>query len=187
LRKTAKFSLEIALLADGVPPGQVYKLLSTPQGRDRAFKKLDEIKPHVQWWEAGSQPPQWLASGDVVMTSAYNGRISAKIKEGANFKIVWNGQCYALDSWVIVKGSPNIDEAYEFIKFASRPENQKVLSITIPYGPTNVAAVKQVDPKIVPELPTAPENLKNSLAIDTQFWVEYGEDLDERFNAWAAK
>ena len=98
LRKNAKPSLEIALLADGVPASDVYKVLSSEAGVQRAFKKLDELKPHLQWWEAGAQPPQWLASGDVIMTSAYNGRISAAIKEGRNFKIVWTGQNYAVDS-----------------------------------------------------------------------------------------
>jgi putative spermidine/putrescine transport system substrate-binding protein len=187
LRKTAKITLEFALLADGVPHDKVYEVLGTPEGVDRAFAKLDELKPHIQWWEAGSQPPQWLASGDVVMTAAYNGRISAANKEGRNFKIVWDGQVYALDSWVIVKGSPNADQAYDFLKFAGLPEHQKDLANTIPYGVTNVASIGQIDPKVAPDLPTAPDNLKTAVATDIPFWVENGEALDERFNAWAAQ
>ncbi len=186
LRKNVKPSLEIALLADGVPAADVYKVLSTEAGIKRAFAKLDELKPHLQWWEAGAQPPQWLAAGDVVMTSAYNGRISAAIKEGRNFKIAWHGQNYAVDSWVIVKGSPNIDLAYDFIKFASLPENQAVLSQTIPYGPTHVKAVAAVDPKVAPDLPTFPANLVGSVATDAGWWVEHMEELSERFNVWAA-
>lgn len=187
LRKSAKLTMEFALLADGVAPGDVYKVLATKAGVERAFKKLDEIKPHIQWWEAGSQPPQWLASGDVVMSSAYNGRITAANKEGRNFKIAWDGQVYAVDSWVIIKGSPNKALAYDFIKFASQPGNQKNLSNAIPYGPTHVKAVEQVDPKVVPDLPTNPTNMKRAVATNVQFWVEHGEDLDQRFNAWAAK
>jgi putative spermidine/putrescine transport system substrate-binding protein len=187
LRKNAKPSLEIALLADGVAPADVYKVLSSEAGVKRAFKKLDEIKPYMQWWEAGAQPPQWLAAGDVVMTSAYNGRISAAIKEGRNFKIAWTGQNYAVDSWVIVKGSPNLDLAYDFIKFASQPENQAVLSEAIPYGPTNVKAVAAVDPKIAPDLPTYPANLEGAIATDADWWVDHIEELSERFNVWAAQ
>jgi putative spermidine/putrescine transport system substrate-binding protein len=187
LRKGAKFTLEIALMADGVPPEDVYDLLATPEGVDRAFRKLDTIKPHLQWWEAGAQPPEWLAAGDVIMTSAYNGRITAANKEGKNFKIVWNNQNYALDSWVVVKGSPNRDLAMQFIAFASRPENQKNLAPIIPYGPTHVKAVEQTDPKVVPDLPTAKENLKTALVNDTEFWVNYEEELNERFAAWAAQ
>ncbi len=187
LRKSAKPALETALLADGVPAADIYKVLSTSAGIDRAFKKLDEIKPHVQWWEAGAQPPQWLAAGDVVMTSAYNGRISAAVKEGRNFKIVWNGQLYALDSWIIVKGSPNIDLAYEFINLAGKPENQAMLADTIPYGPTHVKAVASVDPKVAPNLPTFPANLKGSVAMNIEWWVEHQAELNERFNVWASK
>ena len=187
LRKGAKFTMEIALLADGVTPADLYKTLGTPAGVDRAFKKLDQLKGNIQWWEAGAQPPQWLASGDVVMTSAYNGRIAAANKEGKNFKIVWNGQVYAIDSWAIPVGSPNLSQAYNFIKFVSQPEYQKDLPTYITYGPTHVKAVAQVPANIAVNLPTAPDNLKNSVANNTEFWVEHGVDLDERFNAWAAR
>ncbi len=50
LRKGAKYTLEFALMADGVPKEKVYDVLSTPEGVDRAFKKLDELKPYIVWW-----------------------------------------------------------------------------------------------------------------------------------------
>ena len=187
LRKGAKFTLEFALLADGVAPADVYKVLGTKAGVERAFKKLDQIKGDIQWWEAGAQPPQLLASGDVVMSSVYNGRIAAAQKEGKNLKLVWNGSIYDVDSWAIPKGTPKRDEAYKFIKFASQPENQQVFAGEIPYGPTHMKGIAGMDPKIAAELPTAPENLKGALASNTEFWVENGEDLEQRFNAWAAR
>lgn len=187
MRKGAKFTLEFALLADGVKNEDVYKVLATKAGVDRAFKKLDQLKADIQWWEAGAQPPQLLAAGDVVMSSAYNGRIAAAQKEGKNLKVVWNGGVYDVDSWAITKGSPNKAEAYKFIAFASKPENQKVYSGEIPYGPTNTKAIPLIDPKLAADLPTAPANLKAGLASNTEFWVEHGEDLEQKFNAWAAK
>jgi putative spermidine/putrescine transport system substrate-binding protein len=187
LRRGAKFNLEIALMADGVPADQVYELLATDEGVERAFNKLDELKPHMQWWEAGAQPPEWLASGDVVMSSAYNGRITAAQKEGQPFKIAWDGQVYAIDSWVIVRGSPKMDDAVEFIRYASQPENQARLPKAIPYGPTHVAAIEEVPEEVRPDLPTAPRNLKNALRNDTEFWIDREESLDERFNSWIAQ
>lgn len=80
LRQGAKTTLEIALMADGVAPADVYKVLGTDAGIDRAFKKLDTIKNDIVWWKAGAQPPQLLASGEVAMTSVYNGRIDAANK-----------------------------------------------------------------------------------------------------------
>lgn len=89
---------------------EVYDVLSTPEGVDRAFKKLDELKPNIVWWEAGAQPLQLLASDEVVMASAYNGRITGiNRSEGKNFKVVWPGSIYAVDSWVILKDAENKD------------------------------------------------------------------------------
>ena len=77
IRNGAKWNLEIALIADGVSSSDVYKVLRTPEGVERAFKKLDTIKGDLVFWKSGAQPPQMLAAGDVVMTTAYNGRITA--------------------------------------------------------------------------------------------------------------
>lgn len=187
LRKGAKFTLEIALLADGVKPADVYTVLSTKEGVERAFAKLDQIKPNLQWWEAGAQPPQMLAAGDLVMSSAYNGRIATAQKEGKNLKIVWNGSIYDADHWAIPTGTPKQALAYKFIAFASSPGPQKVYSSEIAYGPTNLKAVEALDPKRLADLPTAPKNLEGAVASNTQFWVEHGEELEQRFNAWAAK
>ncbi|WP_192458282.1 ABC transporter substrate-binding protein [Musicola keenii] len=187
LRKSAKFTLEIALLADGVKREDVYKVLSTPEGVNRAFKKLDQIKPSIQWWESGAQPLQWLVSGDVVMTSAYNGRVTAAQKEGHAFNIVWRDSLYDLDSWAIVKGTKHKALAEQFIAFANKPENQRVFAETIPYGPTNKGAMLKLDPAVAENLPTNPKNLELSVNIDTAFWIDHGEELEQRFNVWADK
>ena len=125
-------------MADGVAPKDVYKVLATDEGVERAFKKLDTIKGDIVWWKAGAQPPQLLASGEVAMTSVYNGRIdTANKNEKKNFGMVWDGALFTLDSWVILKGSPNKDAAYKFLDFAGKAENQSKLSENIAYGTSN--------------------------------------------------
>jgi putative spermidine/putrescine transport system substrate-binding protein len=187
MRRHPKYTLEFALMADGVPPDQVYELLRTPEGVDRAFAKLDEIKDDIIWWEAGAQAPQLLASGEVVMTNAWNGRISAANRDdGRNFKIVWPGSIYAVDSWVMLRGTPHKDAALKFIAFASQPEHQSKLPEAIAYGVTHIGAVEEIDPDLLRDLPTSPDNLKGAIEIDTEFWVENVEPLTERFTAWAA-
>ncbi|MFN3985604.1 MAG: ABC transporter substrate-binding protein [Rhodocyclaceae bacterium] len=187
LRKGAKYTLEFALLADGVTPDKIYEVLETEEGIARAFAKLDEIKEHILWWEAGAQPPQLLASGDLVMSSVYNGRIAAARKEGRNLQIVWNGSIYDFDYWAIPKGSPNLDDAYKFIAYASQPEPQAKMAIEVPYGPTHLQAVGTLAPEIAAELPTAPQNMEGAFATNTEFWVDFGEELEQRFNAWASR
>ena len=187
LRKGAKYTLEAALLADGVSKNDLYKVLATPEGVTRAFAKLDQIKSSIQWWEAGAQPPQWLAANDVVMSAAYNGRIAVAQKEGTNLGIVWNGGLYDPDHWAIVRGSPNKALAERFIVFASQADSQKTFSSNIPYGPVNKQSLSALSPDIQAQLPTAPANLEQGLLVDSSFWVDHGEELEERFNAWAAR
>ena len=55
MRKSPATTLEFALIGDGVAKEDVYQVLSTPEGLDRAFAKLDSIKDQVIWWEASSQ------------------------------------------------------------------------------------------------------------------------------------
>ena len=188
LRKGPKTTLEIALLADGVAPKDVYKVLGTPEGVDRAFKKLDQLKANLVWWEKGSQPPQLLASGEVAMTDAYNGRIAAaNDKDKKNFKIVWANNLYTIDSWVIMKGSPNKAQAESFLVFVNDPQNQKNLPPKIPYGPTTKASTPLIDKNVLPNLATAPENISTALYINDKFWLENLDKLNQRFNAWVAK
>ncbi|NIJ58537.1 putative spermidine/putrescine transport system substrate-binding protein [Pseudochelatococcus lubricantis] len=188
LRKGPKYTLEFALLADGVPVKEVYDVLATPEGVDRAFRKLDELKPNLVWWEAGAQPLQLLASGEVAFTSVYNGRITGiNRSEGKNFKIVWPGSIYAVDSWVILKGAENKDAAMDFIAFASKPENQSKLPQYIAYGLPVKAAAAAVTPELQADLPTAPANLEHALALDVDFWIDNAEALTQRFNAWLAR
>lgn len=188
LRKGPKTTLEIALLADGVPPDQVYAVLGTPAGVDRAFRKLDGIRADLVWWERGAQPPQWLAAGEVAMTNAYNGRIAAaNATDGRNFAIVWTNNLYTLDSWVIMKGSPNRARALEFLRFAGQPEIQAGLPLRIPYGVTAKGANERLPADLLPQLPTAPQNLAGAVQISDRFWLDNLDTLTQRFNTWVAR
>jgi putative spermidine/putrescine transport system substrate-binding protein len=188
LRRGAQYNLEFALMADGVPPGEVYEMLRTEDGVQRAFDKLDELRDSLIWWEAGAQPPQMLAAREVVMTSVYNGRIAASnANDGTNFQVVWPGSIYAIDSWVILEGTPNVETAHAFINYASHPERQAQLPAFIAYGTTVMEASDFVAPEYASDLPTTPANLERAIEFDTEFWVENSEALTERFDRWAAR
>ncbi|MBK5946215.1 spermidine/putrescine ABC transporter substrate-binding protein [Rhodobacter veldkampii DSM 11550] len=193
LLKAPKRSLEMALLADGVPAAEVYDVLGTPEGVDRAFAKLDTIKNDVVWWEAGAQPPQLLADGEVVMTTAYNGRIfNAIADEGKPFQIVWDGQYIDFDLWAIPKGAPNLEAAKQFLAFSTDTQRLADQAKWIAYGPARKSSASLVglyqDGKIemAPHMPTNPDNMTNSLVNDPEFWADHDVELNERFNAWLA-
>ncbi len=188
LRKGPKYTLEFALMADGVSKDEVYDVLGTDEGVERAFKKLDELKANIVWWESGAQPLQFLASGEVAMASAYNGRITGiNRSEGRNLKVVWPGSIYAVDSWVILKDAENKAAGEEFIAFASLPENQAKLPEYVAYGLPVIEAAAKVPAEYAKDLPTDPANLPEAISLDTDFWIDNAEALTQRFNAWLAQ
>jgi len=193
MRKGAKANLEMALMADGVPAADVYATLETPEGLDRAFAMLDKIKKDTIWWEAGAQPPQLLADGEVAMTTAYNGRIfAAAVAEGKPFEVVWDGQVYEYDLFVIPKGAPNLEEAKKFLAFATDTQRLADQAKYISYGPARkssgplVGLYQDGKTEMGPHMPTSAANLTNALPSSYEFWVDRDSELNERFNAWLA-
>lgn len=185
LRKSPKGSMEWALIADGVDPKDVYKVLGTPAGVDRAFKKLDTIKKDVVWWESGAQAPQLLADGAVVMTQAYNGRIDdASKKDNKPFKIVWDAQVYDYEWWGIPTGAKHADAAAKFIVSASQPKAYADLSKYIAYAPPRKDAIPLVDKQRLADLPTAPDNFKRAIQINPTFWADNADAINKRFQVW---
>ena len=194
LRKNPKSLLEMALMADGVPAADVYATLETDEGVDRAFAKLDTIKDSVVWWEAGAQPPQLLADGEVIMTTAYNGRIfNAAAGEGKPFEVVWDGQIMDFDLWVMPKGAPNKDAALDFLAYSTDTQRLADQASWISYGPARkssgplVGLYNDGKTEMGPHMPTAEANLANALVNNFEFWADNQDELNERFNAWLAK
>lgn len=188
LRKAPQANLEWALMADGVPREKVYATLETEEGVARALAKLDTIKSQVIWWEAGAQPPQLLADGQVSMTSAWNGRIwAAQAKEKQPFKIIWDGQMYDIDVWAVPAGAPNKAKAMDFVRFATSSPVMAKQSQYIAYGPTRRSAQSLVQADMKPHMPTDPQNFASALQVNSEWWGDHADELNERFNAWLAK
>lgn len=193
LPKNPKRTLYLALIADGVPADEVYDVLETPEGVDRAFAKLDTIKDSVVWWEAGAQPVQLLADGEVAMATGYNGRFfDAIVGEGKPFEIIWDGQYMDLDVFVVAKDSPNPEAAMEYLKFATATEQLAGQAKYIAYGPARKSSADLVGlyqdgkTEMAPHMPTNPEYLKTAVYDDPEFWADHDAELSERFNSWLA-
>ena len=186
MRNSPQGGLTVALLADGVASEDISKTLGTPEGLDRAFAKLDEIKSEIQYWEAGAQPVEWLVSGNVTMSSAYNGRIIGAKLEGAPLEYVWHDTSLTVSTWAIPTGSPNKDLALDFIEFSIQPEPQAEFSKIFLYGPTNLKAVDFLDPARASNLP-AGENIADSFYADQEFWADNYDRILVRWTEWAAQ
>lgn len=181
-RKRAQVNLEWALLADGVPADDVYDLLATPEGQDRAFAKLDTIKDEIVWFDSWSQAPQILNDGGAVMVQSANGRFFDAInRENRPFTMVWDGNIYDLDAWGIVKGTPRKDLALEFVAFTT---STKALAgfQDVAYGPPRNSSMALVDADVIEHLPSS--HVDKGVKADGIFWADYGETLGEKFNEW---
>ncbi|RNF33109.1 ABC transporter substrate-binding protein [Paracoccus methylarcula] len=193
LPKTPKRTLYLALIADGVPADEIYDALESEEGVNRAFDKLDTIKDSVVWWEAGAQPVQLLADGEVTMATGYNGRFfDAMVAEGKPFEIIWDGQYMDLDMFAIPKGSPNPEAAMEYLKFATSTEQLAEQAKYIAYGPARKSSAALVglyqdgETEMGPHMPTNPEYLETAVMDDPEFWADHDAELTERFNSWLA-
>ena len=194
MRRSPLVNLEFALMADGVPADDVYAVLDTAEGMERAFSKLETIRDQVVWWEAGAQPPQMLADAEVVMSTAYNGRIfNAQVLENQPFVIVWDGQVLDIGQTGIVAGTPNLEEALDFLRFSSSTESMARLTAEIAYSPTRRSALplvtthRETGVPMLPHLPTSPQNLGRVLTSDTVWWSDNLDEVNERFSAWLAR
>ena len=156
-----------ALLALGYGRDQIYPL--TDEKVEKAFKKLDELKPHITvWWKGGAQPAQLLTDKEVVMASAWNGRVQVVKDEGVPIKIVWNGATMQGDSWMIPKGAPHKELAMLFAAWQSLTENSYRIASYISYGPINKKAIPKVTGKYKGSLPTDFSDIQ--VHTDFEWW-----------------
>ena len=194
LRNHPFATLEAALMADGVAPADVYKTLASPGGVDRAFKKLEELKPHVLvWWNSGAQSAQILQDGEVDMVGAWNGRIQAAMKEkearGGPLAITFEQQMLVSDCWLIPKGAPNKDLAMKAIAIMMRPDVQARLPQYINYAPANLAAFETglISKELAAQLPNSPENIGKGFLLSVEWWVKNSDEMVKRFDAFVQK
>lgn len=192
LEKIPQKNLEWALIADGVPAAEVYDVLATQEGQDRAFASLNKIKDQTIWWSKGAQPPQMLADGEATIASAYNGRIfNAQVAENQPFAILWDNQMFEADGWVIPAGNEEkLETIKEFLSFSTDTQRLADQAKFISYGPARASSAPLVSThaeygvEMAPHMPTDPKNMETAIRFNVEFWADYGDALEERFNAW---
>lgn len=180
-------SLPEALVADGVPLDKVY-----PLDVDRAFKKLDQIKPYIRkWWETASDEQQMFNTGSVDMGLSFDGRIVALKKAGVPVDFTFNEARYYITHWAIPKGAKNVADAQKFIEFATRGKNQASLAKIMGYAPPNSNAFAYIPPELAATLITAPDNIAKTYPMDGAWYAAVGPDgksnserITERWQEW---
>ncbi len=177
-------ALEPALMADGVPPEEVYEVLSTEEGIERALDKIRELKPHIAvFWSSGAQHAQLMKDGEVDMTTGWNGRFDNAAADGAKVDYSFNQALLDYDCFAIPKGAPNKETAMQFLAEISKPEYQANLPKYITYGPTNKAAyeVSEVSEEVLKALPSHPDNAGKQLPVNLEWYSEWETTAAEMY------
>ncbi len=195
LEKRPINNMEWALLCAGVAKGDVYDVLETEEGQDLAFATLDKIKDETIWWSSAAEPRQQMADNEIKLGSSYNGRWFDLINvDGAPVEILWDAQVFDIDGWVIPVGlTPERQEAVvKFLHFATDTQRLADQAKFISYGPARMSSAPLVGKhetlgiEMGPHLPTDPDNAKNIFVYNFEWWADYRDDLDAKFQAWLA-
>jgi putative spermidine/putrescine transport system substrate-binding protein len=179
--KLASQTLEVALMADGVPKDKLY-----PLDLNRALASLDKIRDDITWWESGAQGAQLLIDGETDMGATWNGRVHKPKLDGAPVDFHFNQALLVADALVVPKGVPDKKWAMEMVKTFLTAKNQAVFATKIPYGPVIPAALKMLDDKTLATLPTGPTNFPKTVFQDFDYWAREGDNLYGTFNEWLA-
>lgn len=191
LTKGPRYTLELALMADGVAPEDVYETLSTEDGVTRAFAMLDRIKDEIVWSEGSHEPLKLLKDRKASMGVAFNGRaFSVIVGDNQPLGLVWDAQIYDLDFWAIPKDATRKEAARKFIAFAIRPDRLAEQTRWFPYGPMRKSALAligkhaEVNVDMAAYVPTVSRNFQNALKIDATWWSDREAKLKQRFSDW---
>ncbi len=178
LRNRVSETMEVALLADGVNPKDLY-----PLDIERGFKALDRIKPQVRkWFEQTPQMVTLIQSNEIDFIYAYPNRIRAAVQTGVPLAYSFEQNVNAFNYMSVLKGSKRKKEAMGYIAFALRPETQAKLAERLSLSPVVPEAAKLMSDEARKWLPdvTSPKNA----FIDDEYWGKNYETLDKRFKEW---
>lgn len=193
LRKSsAKFNLELALLADGMAPADIYDALLTPVGIGRALAKLATLKGSLVWWTNSADAVAMLNDGRAAFATTLDGDIYDAAQHRHAVGVIWDRQLYELDVFGVPRGDPRKDAAMDFIRFATGSPALAGVASWVPYGPARRSALALVpkNPELgidmTPFLPSLRGHFATAFAVDDAWWALHGADIEPRWQDWLA-
>lgn len=174
---------EAALMADGVAPDDLY-----PLDFDRAFTKLDELRPDLTIIDSYAGLSQGLQAGSFDMALVPNGRGLDLMKESDDFAMQWNQNIfYPWTGWTISAGAPNAAGMNTLLTIMNDPEKQAEFAERTGYGPTQSAAYDLLSPEAAANLPGTEEHTAVAAPVDTEVLAGQTDEYIERYSQWLAQ
>jgi putative spermidine/putrescine transport system substrate-binding protein/spermidine/putrescine transport system substrate-binding protein len=163
----------------------IYNL--TDEQIEKAKASLVEQKPLVRkYWSTAGELVDLYKAGEVVISNTWAGYQSSLLKaEGIEVTefIPKEGAEGWLDSWMVVKGTPNKECAYKFLNMQLSEAGQCGVANVNGYSATNAAAAKNcMTPEQFEALHQDDPDYLDSLMI----WTALGDRFEAYTNAWNA-
>lgn len=184
MRADAEAQVEMALLSQGVAPADLYTVLATEEGMQRAIDRIAELKPEIAvWWNSGAQHGQLMLDGEVDMTTGWNGRFQTAKANGGPVEFTYNQGILAYDCFAIPAASQHKEEAMKLINLMSAAKAQAALTGYVAYGPMNKAAFDTglISPEVAAVLPTSPANSGSMIVQDINWWAANNDRIQQMF------
>jgi putative spermidine/putrescine transport system substrate-binding protein len=176
------YNLEAATMSLGVPINEVYRVLGTREGMERAWARLVEIAPHVTvWYRGGSQAAQLLRDGEVDIIHMGHNRVVSVIASGRQVGWRFDGGTMDIDALMVPRGAPNRANAMRLINEMLKPDAQARLAKAMPLGPVNANAFRAgiLTEEEALQINTHPANIDKQLLIDPNFYIGRLDQLTE--------
>ena len=186
LYKGVRGNLEFALIADGVSPADVYKVLGTSDGRGSRVPQAGSAQAVyrvVADRGRGGAYPEFgrRADDDGAVRPDRRGRTG----RASQFRHpVERRACIRWRAGRCVKGSPDLRQAQQFLYFAGMPAVQARLFDSAGIAGLAKGANDGLPPELQALSPTIAANLGAAVRIDTGFWHDNLAKLQQRFDTW---
>lgn len=175
------FTAEAALMADGVAPDALY-----PLDLDRAFAKLDELRPDMSIYESYAAGAQAFQAGSVDIAMLPIGRAAVFAKEDPDVKIQWNQNIFSMAGQTITAEAPNAEAMQDLARYMSDPERQAKFAELSGFSPVSTEAFQYVSEEALEYLPGTEEHLATAAIVDAEAMQEQNAEYYDRYSTWVA-
>jgi len=171
-------TFEMALVADGVAPSDLY-----PLDVDRAFAVMDKIKPDVvSWVNATPQTVTLLQTNEVDFSYTYTTRARGAIRNGNPFKFSMDQLVCGLTYLTVLKNSPRKEQAFRLIAYMLKPEIQAAVMVNTVDAPLSRKGMSLLPEEVKSWMPDVGD--PKHVIINDMWWSENYDEVTRRFKEW---
>ncbi|WP_108259605.1 ABC transporter substrate-binding protein [Mangrovicoccus ximenensis] len=176
-------SFEIALMAAGVPPEEIY-----PINIDEAFEALDALRPKIDLWvEKTSQWAVLMQNGEVDLMGSSLARTLEEKKRSGKIGFTFNESIVEQSYWTIPKGAPGGAEAQKLLAWMMQPEGMLAYASSLPFVVANTSIYGGIPADMQEQLPGFPANAARNLQIDEAWWAANTPEVQPRWLDWMSR